>query len=66
MKFGSKKLWTTFIPPCSGCRQGVRSQSEPLMHEKPSSDCEASPKEDAFEAGTLIEQRFNASPLAFC
>ena len=52
MKFGSKKLWTTFIPPCSGCRQGVRSQSEPLMHEKPSSDCEASPKEDAFEAGT--------------
>ena len=65
MKFGSKKLWTTLIPPSSGCRQGVQSQSEPLTHEKPSSDYEAPPKEDAFEAGTQMERRFNASPLTF-
>ena len=35
------------------------------MHEKPSLDCDAPPKEDAFEAGTLMDQRFNASPLTF-
>ena len=63
MKFGSKKLWTTLIPSISGCRQGVRSRSKPLMHEKPSSDCDALPKEDAFEAGTQMDRRFNASPL---
>ena len=65
MKFGSKKLWTTLIPSSSRCRQGVRSRSKPLMHEKPSSNCEAPPKEDAFEAGTQMERRFSASPLAF-
>ena len=65
MKFGSKKLWTTLIPPISGCRQGVRSRSEPLMHEKPSLDCDAPPKEDAFEVRTLMDQRFSASPLTF-
>ena len=65
MKFGSKKLWTTLIPSISGCRQGVRSRSEPLMHEKPSSDCDALPKEAAFEAGTQMDRRFNASPLTF-
>ena len=35
------------------------------MHEKPSLDCDAPPKEDAFEVGTLMDQRFNASPLTF-
>ncbi|WJZ99834.1 hypothetical protein VitviT2T_018249 [Vitis vinifera] len=29
--------------------KGFRSRSEPLTHEKPSSNCEAPPKEDAFK-----------------
>ena len=49
VKFSSKKLWTTFFPPSSSCRQGFQSRSEPLTHEKPSSDCEAPPKEYAFQ-----------------
>ena len=49
VKFSSKKLWTTFFPPSSSCRQGFQSRSEPLTHKKPSSDCEAPPKEDAFQ-----------------
>ena len=64
-KFGSKKLWTTLIPPISGCRQGVQSRSEPLTHEIPSSDFVAPPKGNAFEAGTQLERRFSASPLTF-
>ncbi|KAL6340733.1 hypothetical protein AAG906_021271 [Vitis piasezkii] len=49
VNFGSKKLWTTLFPPSFGHRQGFRSRSEPLTHEKPSSNCEAPPKEDAFK-----------------
>ena len=49
VNFGSKKLWTTLFPPSFGHRQGFRSWSEPLTHEKPSSNCEAPPKEDAFK-----------------
>ena len=65
MKFGSKKLWTTLIPPISRGRQGVQSQSEPRTHEIPASDFVAPPKDDAFEAGTQTERRFSASPLTF-
>ncbi|RVW12364.1 hypothetical protein CK203_108094 [Vitis vinifera] len=49
VNFGSKKLWTTLFPRSFGHRQGFRSRSEPLTHEKPSSNCEAPPKEDAFK-----------------
>ena len=49
VNFGSKKLWTTLFPPSFGHRQGFRSRSKPLTHEKPSSNCEAPPKEDAFK-----------------
>ncbi|RVW68534.1 hypothetical protein CK203_065543 [Vitis vinifera] len=35
--------------PSFGHQQGFRSRSEPLTHEKPSSNCEAPPKEDAFK-----------------
>ncbi|KAL6312824.1 hypothetical protein AAG906_024679 [Vitis piasezkii] len=54
VNFGSKKLWTTLFPPSFGHRQGFRSRSEPLTHEKPSSNCEAPPKEDAFKGNTDV------------
>ena len=66
VKFGSKKLWTTLFPPSFDRLQGHRSRGEPLMHVKPSSDSEESPKEEAFEAGSQLERGFNASPLMFC
>ena len=55
VKFGSKTLWTTIFPPTFDRRQGFRSRSEPLMHKKPSSNCEATPKEEAFETGSQLE-----------
>ena len=66
VKFGSKTLWTTIFPPSFDRWQGFRSRSEPLMHKKPSSNCEATPKKKAFEVGSQLEWGFSASPLNFC
>ena len=66
LKCGSKKLWNALFSPSSGSRQGGRSRSEPLTLERPLSDCDALPNEDAFEAGTQLDRSFSASPITFC
>ena len=66
MKFGSKKLWNTLIPPSSVCQHGSRSCREPILLGKPSPDKEKIPKEEAFGAGAQKEQGASASPIFFC
>ena len=55
VKFGSKKLWTTLLPPSSDRRQGLRCCSEPLLHGKNPANSEEFPKEEAFKAGSQAE-----------
>ena len=55
VKFGSKKLWTTLLPPSSDRRQGLRCRSEPLLHGKNPANSEEFPKEEAFKAGSQAE-----------
>ncbi|RVW79116.1 Transposon TX1 uncharacterized 149 kDa protein [Vitis vinifera] len=54
------------ISPSSNRRQGSRSYNEPLLLEKPSSDSEELPKEEAFREGAQWERGFSASLIFFC
>ena len=42
--YGSRKLWSTFFPPSSEHRQGIRCSSEPILHGKIKVDSEEDPK----------------------
>ena len=56
MKCGLKKLWNVLIPSSSTCRQGDRSQREPLTTERSLSGSDTLPLEDVFEARTQLVQ----------
>ena len=52
MKCGSRKLWNALFPSSSVCRQGDRSQSEPITIERSMPVSDNLPSEDVAEAGT--------------
>ncbi|RVW48808.1 hypothetical protein CK203_104316 [Vitis vinifera] len=55
--YGSRKLWSTFFPPSSEHRQGIRCSSEPILHGKIKVDSEEDPKtEDSGEKASLLRK----------
>ncbi|KAL6322627.1 hypothetical protein AAG906_014299 [Vitis piasezkii] len=61
--YGSRKLWSTFFPPSSEHRQGIRSSSEPISRGKSKVDSEEDPKTDDLGAEAQANRGLNASPL---
>ncbi|RVX23042.1 hypothetical protein CK203_008444 [Vitis vinifera] len=62
---GSRKRWSTFFPPSSEHRQGIRSNSEPISRGKIEVDSEEDPKTDDLGAESQANRGLNASPLFF-
>ncbi|RVW98412.1 hypothetical protein CK203_026853 [Vitis vinifera] len=60
---GSRKRWSTFFPPSSEHRQGIRSKSEPISRGKIKVDNEEDPKTDDLGAESQANRGLNASPL---
>ena len=60
---GSRKRWSTFFPPSSEHRQGIRSNSEPISGGKIKVDSEEDPKTDDLGAESQANRGLNASPL---
>ncbi|RVW34503.1 putative ribonuclease H protein [Vitis vinifera] len=60
---GSRKRWSTFFPPSSEHRQGIRSNSEPISRGKIKVDSEEDPKTDDLGAKSQANRGLNASPL---
>ncbi|RVW35222.1 hypothetical protein CK203_101902 [Vitis vinifera] len=60
---GSRKRWSTFFPPSSEHRQGIRSNSEPISRGKIKVDSEEDPKTDDLGAESQANRGLNASPL---
>ena len=56
LKCGSKKRWNALFPSSSVCRQGDRSQSEPLTTERSMPVSDTLPLEDVSVAGTQLVQ----------
>ncbi|RVW86117.1 hypothetical protein CK203_038003 [Vitis vinifera] len=54
---GSRKRWSTFFPPSSEHRQGIRSNSEPISRGKIKVDSEEDPKTDDFRRRISGKQR---------
>ncbi|RVW74640.1 hypothetical protein CK203_052072 [Vitis vinifera] len=61
--YGSRKRWSTFFPPSSEHRQGIRSSSEPISRGKIKVDSEEDPKTDDLGAESQANRGLNASPL---
>ncbi|KAJ9677519.1 hypothetical protein PVL29_022488 [Vitis rotundifolia] len=61
--YGSRKLWSTFFPPSSEHRQGIRGSSEPISRGKIKVDSEEDPKTDDLGAESQANRGLNASPL---
>ncbi|RVW86696.1 hypothetical protein CK203_039842 [Vitis vinifera] len=61
--YGSRKRWSTFFPPSSEHRQGIRSSSEPISREKIKVDSEEDPKTDDLGAESQANRGLNASTL---
>eukprot|EP00261_Vitis_vinifera_P033060 XP_019074303.1 PREDICTED: uncharacterized protein LOC109122251 [Vitis vinifera] len=60
---GSRKRWSTFFPPSSEHRQGIRSNSESISRGKIKVDSEEDPKTDDLGAESQANRGLNASPL---
>ena len=60
---GSRKRWSTFFPPSSEHRQGIRSNSEPISGGKIKVDSEEDPKIDDLGTESQANRGLNASPL---
>ena len=61
--YGSRKLWSTFFPPSSEHRQGIRCCSEPISRGKIKADSEEDPKAEASGAESQAKRRLSANPL---
>ena len=61
--YGSRKLWSTFFPPSSEHRQGIRCSNEPISRGKIKVDSEKDPKTDDLGAESQANRGLNASPL---
>ncbi|RVW96070.1 Transposon TX1 uncharacterized 149 kDa protein [Vitis vinifera] len=61
--YGSRKLWSTFFPPSSEHRQGIRCSSEPILRGKIKVDSEEDPKTNDLGAESQANRGLNASPL---
>ena len=62
--FSSRKLWSTFFPPSSERRQGIRCCNEPISRGKNQADSEEDPKVEASGADFQVKRGFSASPLS--
>ena len=62
--YGSRKLWSTFFPPSSEHRQGIRCCSEPILCGKNQADNKDDPKAKASGAKFQAKRGFSASPLS--
>ncbi|RVW38033.1 hypothetical protein CK203_108593 [Vitis vinifera] len=63
--YGSRKLWSTFFPPSSEHRQGIRCSSEPILRGKIKVDSEEDPKTNDLGAEISGEQRIKCKPSLF-
>ncbi|RVW14773.1 hypothetical protein CK203_091030 [Vitis vinifera] len=64
--YGSRKLWSTFFPPSSEHRQGIRCCNEPILRGKIKADSEEDPKAEALGAESQAKRGLSASPLFSC